>query len=314
MIRPMRIFRQVLLVFLAVVIPIGARAQDMAVTDFGFGKVQILGQFEISEKEPGIFLPVTVGGQTVDFLLDTAAAHTVFDRSVDVPLGGSLGEAVTRAGGEQLRVDVYPPVEIKLGGLAAGSDRIGRADLGSLGRKFGRSVSGVLGNTFIRRYIWVINFEGLLLVCKRVSGAKPLRENFTGFTLFAKVVDKMERFEIDTGLPANASLKGELFDALVTRGNIRPVVDPVKEGAAATMGRGLLDRMVIGKRPFERKIVQRRNENHIGLEFLKKFVVFLDPGKGAATLVNRESIKASETTADDGGPDREENAGPAPSQ
>lgn len=110
--------------------------------------------------EQHVYVPLTIGGQTKLWILDSGAEMTVVDEGFAKEVGLKLEGKITGQGATTT-VDVafatLPPFE--LGGLAFDSQKVAAIDINSMFRRLlGFDVGGILGYDFLSRLVTKVDY------------------------------------------------------------------------------------------------------------------------------------------------------------
>ena len=95
-----------------------------------------------------LLIPVTIGGRTVDAVLDTAAEVSVVDRAFAAELGlrSYRGATAQGTGAATLQTRLVKGVELSVAGLTLRPKFVAVIDLGDIGRRLvGRPISMIIG-------------------------------------------------------------------------------------------------------------------------------------------------------------------------
>lgn len=271
-----------------------------------------LAEFPLSiTQEPGIMLPVTWKGKTYTFMLDTGATSTV----VDEPLRALLGEVVERnhaepPAGEKVAIDLYAsmddamvgPLSLKDCGLVSVSDFKATRD------EFdGVKCDGVLGMTFIGKYLWIIDWdykkicvnESVAPLAKKQARAK-LKKG-PGLMQWVPIMlpDGKATAVLDTGYGSALGIEDARFEAMEKSGaisNVHPYKLPTFAGVRPVKI-GYLSEFMLPRGSetdiLPRVMVTSSNRMRLGLSFLKAYSVMWDVPNDFLLLMPRSALEPS---------------------
>ncbi|MHC4620094.1 MAG: retropepsin-like aspartic protease [Planctomycetota bacterium] len=192
----------------------------------------VLAEFEIREEAEVILLPVTFEQERYMFMLDTGSTATSFDNSLRPQLGQPTrtGKAMT-AGGPMV-VEAYRAPEAFLGPLnIKDANEVLCADHKMLSLIDGEDIRGVIGMNFLKDYVVRIDFDECTLSFlhslpeQDAEWPEPLEIRYDSLGLphiVARLGDDTEvDFLIDTGVNATGFLASEVFEELVSNGEVK---------------------------------------------------------------------------------------------
>jgi hypothetical protein len=239
-------------------------------------------------------IPITLGGNELPFVLDTAATHHMFDISLQPQLGTSLGHARLEAGGSTvstLDVEQCLTPELRLGTMPVAASPSGKSplfDLKEMRDVLEEDIRGVVGAPFLRDKLVQLDFDhGLVRVsqsggCVHMLGrCFPLRLDHDGRPCVdnVRVGSHVASFRIATAYTGSVGVHKWLFDALLTDAELR-IEGGLSEGHALAGRRqsrqGRLTALALGEFRVNDVMVYEASDNLIGLGFLSRFTVTFD--------------------------------------
>ncbi|MBN1943868.1 MAG: aspartyl protease family protein [Phycisphaerae bacterium] len=252
---------------------------------------KLLAEFTTASGGEPILLPVTMGGKTYSFLLDTGANRTTFDKKLE-PLLGPAKEIfqAKMADGQVNRMSVYFAPNASVGPLSlqqAGA--VFCVDLSNLREATGLPIDGVLGNTFLRRYAVQIDFDAGKV--RFYEAGKP--EASWGLAVPMEILpngvpvivvdlagDVQNVMLVDSGYSDTGMIPAELFDHLRKEKKV-PVAVSKHLGTDGTQTQTLaarVDELRLGKNRYA-GLTFDRSEGEVsllGLGFLSRHTVTFD--------------------------------------
>lgn len=259
-----------------------------------------------------LLVPVTLeDGRRVQFLLDTGAAMSVFDSSLQKRSDQIVGKTVFSTSAGMCSVVTYRCPAAKIGSLALdGVDRIVFLDLEGVRMASGEDVYGLLGMDFLRRFALEVDFdEGHL----RLWNAMPDRRcrdykevpltTLHGCPHTEVVLPNAgsESFILDTG--ANAStVNGNVFDLLVSGGHM-DVYAP--QSAVTATGHvhgitGVIKTIQFASFDHSHIRMDRDPISVLGLRYLSRYRLLLDFPNSVAYVAKGEHFTIQDSTATSG--------------
>jgi hypothetical protein len=256
-----------------------------------------------------VFVPVTLGGVSRWFLLDTGAAISIVDIDAATAAGVQFGESVGARGagsGMLTGAAIESRLEVEPGGNRALALTIQQAlPLTNLARYEGRAVDGILGADFIGRHVVEIDYAGRRLrlhdaarfqyTGPGVSVPLTMRMGHPHITSAIEIEDDGQRIDADFVIDVGSRLGVILTQPFVADHFLDRRIRPTITGAAgrgvggsasATLGR--LRSLRLGGLDIARPIVAMFGPNagvlstreffegNLGGEILRRFTVFFD--------------------------------------
>lgn len=248
----------------------------------------ILEEFAIGKHGRPIVLPVTFGGKTLLFAVDTGSAISIFDSSMKPKLGEAKGKASIRTSLGLGRVDVFNCPDAFVGKLSLKAYiQVTSLDLEAIRRASGKEIYGVLGIDFLKHFVVQVDFDGGTLRFfgevstqkERLGSPLPIAFNSENCPTITAIVGGKheEKFVIDTGATYMAIESG-LFDRMV----MDEEVIPGASSALATVAgdyrakSGKLLQMSIDGFALKGLRTDRDLMSSIGLRLLSRFLVTFD--------------------------------------
>lgn len=265
-------------------------ASVVSSTVVGPDEPQVVADFAVGRQGRLLLLPVKLGESEYQFILDTGAEVSVFDRALMDKLE-SLQEsarALTADGDREIGLFAAPPFSI--GSLSfKGLEPVACTDLSTLRRVTGQPISGILGMDVLQNYVVHINFD--------LGKVEFLAHADTTADVTARIAFQHRRlpaidvtlpdgsvvpFVVDSGLGSTGMLRADEFDRLQQAG----FVSDGSEGLRATLTGttrhrdGRLSTVGLSGVQHESLKFERANYNMLGLGWLSRYTVTFDfPGR-----------------------------------
>jgi hypothetical protein len=264
--------------------------------------------------EDDLLLPVTLAGKDYLFMLDTGSSINMYDTSLRSLLGPPLGQANASGAAGDRGMELFAPPEARLGRLnlkapstivsLSPPQPVASMDLSMLRRVIGEPVFGIIGIDFLQRYIVQLDPDAGKIRFYPET-ATPTEDWGTPVPMMrlampanlacvdARIGQIQTRFLIDTGGSDAGDLDPDLFDELISGGQMSFIAETLTETITGTtrnsMGRA--QRFSIGAETQEGLIFARGRMNSLGQDFLTRYRATLDfphnrlylrPGKSVA--------------------------------
>ncbi|MCD4823081.1 MAG: aspartyl protease family protein [Phycisphaerae bacterium] len=266
---------------------------------------KVIERFKLSAGGAPIVVPVTIGGKTYSFLLDTGSARTTFDESLR-PLLGEPKDTVELQTPDKKKHTIstyYAPdamlgkkISLKRGGLVM------CVDLSKAREVTGLDIRGIVGMGLLRRYVLRLRFDDGVLeflesgvtkvddTSSSVANAHPewgraieIRTGRGGVPyMLAALFDRYKgKFVIDSGYSGTGVLSPKVFDELVKEKRITATAACLITSTTGNIEslRGRVGKLTVaGGFEYKNLIFDkgRGQANFLGLEFLARHTVTLD--------------------------------------
>ena len=267
---------------------------------------EVLAEFDIAADAKHILLPVWLEGKEYQFVLDTGASNIVFDDSFRDKLGKRFlwPKTAELAYGKKAKAEYFFTPDANLGPLSLQEARFVNVfdlDLIPGYTKNGGEFMGVIGMTFLQKYIVQIDFDN-----KKVTFFKgkkdfdlfsffkprenkhpewgepvPLKSKLFDDLIFVKgnLTDDMpSEFVIDSGWPGFNALNGKLFRKVKSSLTIGDN-DENKSSYKAIIpdpNYKSIETLSIGKFKYANVFFRKNNMSVLGLRFLSRHLVTFD--------------------------------------
>ncbi len=257
----------------------------------------VLEEFEVCREGGPLIVPVTIGGKSYPFLVDTGATASTFDLSLRPLMGAAAGEEAIRTPDRTIRWAFAMPPAASVGRLPLPRDRaMAVSDLAKFREVLGVEVAGLLGMDFLSRHALHLDLErGRLRLLRsgrrRCGESLPLTTDRGVARVEAHPLDHGPawEFDVDTGYggPCSGGLPREGYRLLEAVGRLHHAGQRVATSAAGSsqVRQGRLDRLGIG--PFEHRGVCFQEDVEgcrLGLTFWAHYDVTFDFPAGRAYL------------------------------
>jgi hypothetical protein len=260
-----------------------------------FDSNNILAEFHIAKGGDLIFLPVTFKGKEYLFLFDTGCSMTVFDPHFKAELGKPKKVGQARVVGGVVSCEIFDAPQAFVGSLNLGDcNDIMCTDLKDINLLAEKSVSGVIGMNWLKKYIIQINFdEGVLYFLKSVNDKKyqlgnelPFRYSKLGLPVVSGNIPEGIRikyktyFVIDSGAADTGSLERGIFKEILKSEKVKTsqafLQTPIGTIASADIR---LEDIYIDRFHYRGLIFDDGDLPSLGLDFLSRHIVTFDfPG------------------------------------
>ena len=248
-----------------------------------------LESFSIGKNAEAVIIPVTIGGRSYSFLVDSGASFTVFDSSLSSELGNEVERQIISTPAGPREFVLARPKSASIGKLALYKDSpVVLHDLTSMREALGVDIRGCLGMDFLSRHVVRIDLdEGRLTILRsmhtcegqrlplKIEGGRPWIE------VSVPGSDLPVWFAIDTGHLGldSGRILADLQQHLEKIGKLRIVSTSNVETAGGRMEiqLGFLNGIKLG--PFEHSgwlFSSTRDCNALGLGFLARYNVTFD--------------------------------------
>jgi predicted aspartyl protease len=250
----------------------------------------VLFEAKLEETMDAVLLPVTIEGKSYSFLFDTGSTFTVFDKSLEHLLGKPLQiRQKTETPANGMSLSFFKPIDVMLGKLNLNTrSPFMTADLKFISKVLGRGFQGIIGMSFIHKYIWELDFDQKII---RVlsSNSKITSSNYdTSINIHAtprgvpvimiELIENGIPFLIDTGVTGSGQLTKDVIGLLIEQ---RLVSDVASDTMVSISGvhftrRVRINHFKVGSLEYSNLLMGESRQNAIGLRFLKRHRSILD--------------------------------------
>ena len=250
----------------------------------------VLFEAKLEETMEAVLLPVTIEGKSYSFLFDTGSTFTVFDKSLEHLLGKPLQIRLkTETPANGMSLSFFKPIDVMLGTLNLKTrSPFMTADLKFISKVLGRGFQGIIGMSFIHKYIWELDFDQKII---RVlsSNSKITSSNYdTSINIHAtsrgapvimiELIENSIPFLIDTGGNGSGQLTKDVIGLLIEQ---RLVSDVASDAMVSISGvhftrRVRINHFKVGSLEYSNLLMGESRQNAIGLRFLKRHRSILD--------------------------------------
>ncbi len=197
----------------------------------GCASQNVIVEFDIPKNGRMITLPVQIAGKEYQFLLDTGATYCVLDESFRSSLGKPIKTVKVHSARKPVDLQFYHSPEISLGGVKLKkTGPVACADLEMLRRVTGLNFHGFIGMSVLGQYVVQIDFDsGKLRLIESKGVAHPewgqhlsISRGPGGGSMLTGILPGGidESFILDTGWDGAGGLRKDLFDQIVSEGNL----------------------------------------------------------------------------------------------
>ncbi len=249
---------------------------------------KVLAEFKIARNGDPILLPVTFKEKEYLFMLDTGSSHTVFDSSFRHELGEVKDIKKGLTSGSPILAEFFNAPNAFLGPFdLKESGDIACLDLNIFKSVLGKNVSGLIGMSFLRKYVIRIDFDkgtlsflqpmqeqhpdwGIELVMEYDSLGWP---QITGLVLDDIKVD----FVIDTGANSTGGLVSDIFEKTLSENKLKTSEILFATASGVIRKREMrIKSLSVGLLNYTDIIFGEANMSHLGLSFLSRHIVTFD--------------------------------------
>ncbi len=174
--------------------------------------LEAIESFEVAPRKGSIVLPVTIGGERYNFILDTGSPVTIFDHQLRAKLGEPVGEVAV---GDTLVAKEYKWPGARLGSMDFACETpIISLDLSDHRERTGQDFFGIIGSDWLSRRVFELDpDEGRIRFLRPISApppgtvALPIKEVEGMAYVQAEIAGLGKRdFLFDTGLVGSCML------------------------------------------------------------------------------------------------------------
>lgn len=252
--------------------------------------------FAIERYGAPIILPLQLGDQRHDVILDSGATNHVFDSSLRPFLGAPVKTANVKGDGDSAVFQLFHPPQAFVGTLPLQSRKdIILADLSELRAAIGSNVRGIIGLEFFNDRIIRIDFDnGTVAVFRRGEGDfgpgvnLPLRRDTSGHVSVDVSIGSLSDvpMHIDTGYTGSISLPHHVFRYCVQRREIEVIGQKKGETLTGENGYtvGCLRTVQCGPYMHSQVPAIQSASGKLGLAYLARYNVTFDVTGGVLHL------------------------------
>ncbi|HET6441368.1 MAG TPA: PDZ domain-containing protein [Phycisphaerae bacterium] len=207
--------------------PTSAAAQAKATAP----QAQVLAEFLISVDGSPITVLVQIDGKEYLFMVDTGCTYTVLDTSLASHLGDRVGSKITGTSTGNVVMDLFSPVDVRLEGLDFREcGPMMKADLSRFREIYGLNIRGLVGMSFLGRYVVQFDFDRARLRLWKSDSArhpewgndislKPLSNGEP--TVRVRLGDDYDDFfSVDTGDNSDVRVPGAIFHQIIRKNQL----------------------------------------------------------------------------------------------
>ncbi len=251
----------------------------------------VLFEGKLGKAFDAVLLPVTIEGKSYSFLFDTGSTFTMFDKSLEPLLGNpiQIRQKTETAAEKSMSLSFFKPIDVMLGNLNLKTKHpFMTADLKFASKVLGRDFQGVIGMSFIHKYIWKLDFDQKTIKVLS-SNSKITSDNYdTSINIKAAYkgvpvisIELMENsipFLIDTGDTGSGRLTKGVIDLLIKKKLISDVaLNEMVAGSRVYITRRVrVNHFNVGSLKYSNLLMQESLQNAIGMGLLKRHVSVLD--------------------------------------
>jgi predicted aspartyl protease len=281
----------------------------------------VLFEANLEETMDAVLLPVTIEGKSYSFLFDTGSTFTVFDKSLEHLLGKPLQIRLkTETPANGMSLSFFKSIDVMLGKLNLKTrSPFMTADLKFMSKVLGRGFQGIIGMSFIHKYIWELDFDQKIIRVLSSDSKITSSDYDTSINIHAtsrgapvimiELIENSIPFLIDTGGTGSGQLTKDVIGLLIEQ---RLVSDVVSDAMVSISGvhftrRVRINHFKVGSLEYRNLLMGESQQNAIGLRFLKRHRSVLDfPNKrlylrkGLYSILDREDKSGIKIINDNG--------------
>ena len=285
----------VLFLSFSLLFPVGGYAGEPDKNSDRFAGRKILAEFKITKGEDIILLPVKFRGKEHLFIFDTGASWIAFDTSFKNVLGDVRRTELAYTAGEPVTLEFFDAPEVFLGPFnMQDSGQVACMDLKRVNRALEKKVSGIIGMSFLKKYIIQIDYdEGKLLFLKPkrdkgiFSFLQPknsnnpdwgeklaIKYNSGGIPQIKGYVLNGGKtyFMIDTGASILKLLESKIFKNVLKHKETQTSEESHKSVSGATR----IEKLTLGSLKYEGLIFNEGKWSLLGTPFLSRHIATFD--------------------------------------
>lgn len=240
--------------------------------------------FDVARDGDLLLVPVTLGNQQFQFVVDTGASFSLIDSALESYLDLLPGSAQVNGNRREKRYHLRAAFVGKSRQLLQGKAIC--LDLTQIREASGYNIRGIIGMDFLRARVVQIDFDaGKLSILKELppSVGREFRLFYNKFEVPALNIELADgdsvAFVVDTGMLSDTSLRNYRIDDLLENGRLQLIGPPVLGTTVDGEVRhriGRLDKFRIGNFRHEQINVSEGERNQIGLGLLSQYLVTFD--------------------------------------
>jgi predicted aspartyl protease len=281
----------------------------------------VLFEANLEETMDAVLLPVTIEGKSYSFLFDTGSTFTVFDKSLEHLLGKPLQIRLkTETPANGMSLSFFKSIDVMLGKLNLKTrSPFMTADLKFMSKVLGRGFQGIIGMSFIHKYIWELDFDQKIIRVLSSDSKITSSDYDTSINIHAtsrgapvimiELIENSIPFLIDTGGTGSGQLTKDVIGLLIEQ---RLVSDVASDAMVSISGvhftrRVRINHFKVGSLEYRNLLMGESQQNAIGLRFLKRHRSVLDfPNKrlylrkGLYSILDREDKSGIKIINDNG--------------
>jgi predicted aspartyl protease len=281
----------------------------------------VLFEANLEETMDAVLLPVTIEGKSYSFLFDTGSTFTVFDKSLEHLLGKPLQIRLkTETPANGMSLSFFKSIDVMLGTLNLKTrSPFMTADLKFMSKVLGRGFQGIIGMSFIHKYIWELDFDQKIIRVLSSDSKITSSDYDTSINIHAtsrgapvimiELIENSIPFLIDTGGTGSGQLTKDVIGLLIEQ---RLVSDVASDAMVSISGvhftrRVRINHFKVGSLEYRNLLMGESQQNAIGLRFLKRHRSVLDfPNKrlylrkGLYSILDREDKSGIKIINDNG--------------
>ena len=245
---------------------------------------------KLDETMDAVLLPVTINGNKFLFLFDSGSTLTVLDKSLEHFLGEPLQirqNAETPA--NAMALSYFKPIDVMLGELNLKTRfPFLTADLKFASKVLGHDFHGVIGMSFIHKYIWKLDFEQRIISALSSDYSANSGKYDVSIDIYPtprgepaimiELSGKNIPFIIDTGDTGSGGLSKDVIDLLAEQNLISNIATDMSVYASGghITHRVRVNHFKIGDLEYNNLLMFESKLNNIGLRLLKRHTSILD--------------------------------------
>lgn len=250
----------------------------------------VLFETKLLENMDAILLPVTIEGKNYSFQFDTGSTFTVFDNSLEHLLGKPLQiEQKTETPNNALALSFFKAIDVMLGKLNLKTRTpFMTADLKFASKVLGLEFQGIIGMSFIHKYIWELDFDENIIRTLS-SDSKIISDKYDTTinihptprgvpVIMTELIENNIPFLIDTGETGSGRLTNDMIELLIEKRYVSGVAsDTMVSAYGIYLSRRVrMNHFKVGSLEYSNLLMGESQQNAIGLRLLKRHHSILD--------------------------------------